>query len=197
MKAYNFSTPKQTVKSLRFILLGMLCIAAFSGMAQNKIKTIGNKLSSNDRNNSFAIIQGGQVGISMNAGSKPVELLKLSFHVDNQSQDTIPFKVNVYSMVDKYPQNNLVKEEVKGTIIRTNKPDNQLVSIDLSPFNIQVKGDILVSVEFLKTEPEKSLGFACGLLNGGTYYKSEPNSNWEKRAIVGADFNVLVKKLKS
>jgi hypothetical protein len=197
MKTCIFLTQKQTVKSLRFILLGVLCIAALSSMAQNKTKTIGNKLSSNDRNNSFAIIQGGQVGISMKAGSKPVELLKLSFHVDNQSQDTIPFKVNVYSMVDKNPQNNLVKAEVKGIIIRSGKPDNQLVSIDLSPYNIRVTGEILVSVEFLKTEPKKSLGFACGLLNGGTYYKREPNSNWEKRAIVGADFNVQIKKLKS
>ena len=132
----------------------------------------------------------------MNAGNKPVELLKLSFHVDNQSQDTIPFKVNVYNIVDKDPKDNLVKQEVKGTIVRLNKPENQLVSIDLSPYNIQVKGDILVSVEFLKTQPEKSLGFACGLFNGGTYYKNGPNSNWVKKAVIGADFNVLVKKLK-
>ncbi|MEN0055134.1 MAG: hypothetical protein AAGC65_15785 [Mucilaginibacter sp.] len=180
---------------LKIISIYLLFFITLPVLAQDKTKTIGNKLSSNDRNNGFGIVQGGQVGIKMNAGSKPVELLKLRFHVDNQSQDTIPFKVNVYNMPDNDPQNNLVKDEVRGTIIRNNKPENQLIIIDLSPYNIKVKGNILVSVEFLKTEPGKSLGFACGLLNGGTYYKSGINSNWAKRGIVGADFNVLVKKL--
>ncbi|WP_429392483.1 hypothetical protein [Mucilaginibacter lappiensis] len=187
---------------MKLLLSCVFCFISLNSLAQDKTKTIGNKSRSGTTNNSFNIVQGGQVGIKMNAGRKPVELLKLTFHVDNLGKDTIPFKVNVYTMGDKLPQgDNLVKEEIKGSIAREKDPDspltsNQLISVDLSPYKIGVKGEILVSVEFLSTIPGKNLGFSCGLLNGGTYYKKGPDTEWKKIPVVGADFNVLVKKLK-
>ena len=189
-------------KIFKLLFICFICFAAFNSLAQDKTKTIGNKSRSGTTNNSFGIVQGAQVGIRMNAGHKPVELLKLSFHVDNLGKDTIPFKVNVYAMGDKLPQgDNLVKEEIKGSIIREKDPNgplinNQLIDVDLSPYKVEVKGDILVSVEFLNTVPNKSLGFSCGLLNGGTYYKKNLDAVWKKIPVVGADFSVLVKKLK-
>ncbi|MGF7037236.1 hypothetical protein M2273_000470 [Mucilaginibacter lappiensis] len=197
-----YSLSEKLVKSLKLLLSCVFCFISLNSLAQDKTKTIGNKSRSGTTNNSFNIVQGGQVGIKMNAGRKPVELLKLTFHVDNLGKDTIPFKVNVYTMGDKLPQgDNLVKEEIKGSIAREKDPDspltsNQLISVDLSPYKIGVKGEILVSVEFLSTIPGKNLGFSCGLLNGGTYYKKGPDTEWKKIPVVGADFNVLVKKLK-
>ena len=196
----NCCLPLSKIFKLWFICF--ICFAAFNSQAQDKTKTIGNKPRSGTTNNSFGVVQGAQVGIRMNAGHKPVELMKLSFHVDNLGKDTIPFKVNVYAMGDKLPQgDNLVKEEIKGSIIREKDPNgpleyNQLIDVDLSPYRVEVKGDILISVEFLNTIPNKSLGFSCGLLNGGTYYKKNPDTEWKKIPIVGADFNVQVKKLK-
>jgi hypothetical protein len=189
-------------KIFKLLFICFICFAAFNSLAQDKTKTIGNKSRSGTTNNSFGVVQGAQVGIRMNAGRKSVELLKLSFHVDNLGKDTIPFKVNVYTMGDKLPEgDNLVKEEIRGSIIREKDPNgplvsNQLITVDLSPYKVDVKGDILVSVEFLKTIPNKSLGFSCGLLNGGTYHKKNPDTEWKKIPVVGADFNVLVKKLK-
>jgi hypothetical protein len=197
-----YSLSEKLVKSSKLLLSCVFCFISLNSLAQDKTKTIGNKSRSGTTNNSFNIVQGGQVGIKMNAGRKPVELLKLTFHVDNLGKDTIPFKVNVYTMGDKLPQgDNLVKEEIKGSIARKKDPNspltsNQLISVDLSPYKVGVKGEILVSVEFLSTIPGKNLGFSCGLLNGGTYYKKGPDTEWKKIPVVGADFNVLVKKLK-
>jgi hypothetical protein len=183
---------------LKFMAAMLLCFAVLTSFAQDKTKTIGNKSRKGTTNNSFGIVKGGQVGIKMNAGHKPVELLKLTFHVNRVGKDTIPFKVNVYTMGDKWPQDNQVNEEIKGTIIRDKEVevDNQLITVDLAPYKLQVKGEILVAVEFLKTEFSNSLGFSCGILNGGTYHKKDPDAEWKKMPIVGADFNVLVKKLK-
>ena len=195
-------SPQKTTANLKLLFTCFICFLALNVRAQDKTKTIGNKSRSGTTNNSFNIVQGGQVAIKMNAGHKPVELLKLTFHVDNLGKDTIPFKVNVYAMGDKLPQgDNLVKEDIKGSITREKDPNtpltgNQLISVDLSPYKIEVKGELLVSVEFLSTIPGKSLGFSCGLLNGGTYYKKGPDAEWKKMPVVGADFNVLVKKLK-
>ncbi|WP_183564949.1 hypothetical protein [Mucilaginibacter sp. SP1R1] len=191
---------KTTGKASRFIFTCILCIITLKGLAQDKTKNIGNKLRKGSTNNSFNIVKGAQVGIKMNAGGKTVQLLKLSFDVDNLAKDTIAFKVNVYTTGDKGPLDNLVKDEIKGTVIRNNQVTgeviNQLISVDLAPYDVRVKGKILVSVEFLNTNPNASLGFSCGLLNGGTWYKRSPEQEWKKMPVVGADFNVLVKKLK-
>lgn len=182
------------------LLTCSLCLVTLLSHAQDKTKNIGHKLRKGSTNNHFGIVKGAQIGVRMNAGHKPVQLLTLSFDVDNLAKDTIPFKVNVYSMGDKAPLEYLVKEEIKGTVIRNNQVTgeqiNQLINVDLSPYNVKVKGNILVSIEFLNTIPDKSLGFSCGLLNGGSWYKKGPDAEWKKIPVVGADFNVQVKKLK-
>ncbi|WP_439697607.1 hypothetical protein ACFGVS_04295 [Mucilaginibacter sp. AW1-7] len=182
---------------LKSIFTFLLCLVAISSFAQDKTKMIGNKPREGSANNSFSAVKGGQVGIRMNAGRKQVQLLKLNFHAANQSGDSVPFKVNVYKMNGKLPADtNLVVAEIKGTIPKYENGGHQLVTVDLSPYNVVVSGQILVSIEFLTTKNGSEISFACGLLNGGTFHKEPGIDKWKKIPVVGADFNVLVKKLK-
>lgn len=193
LKYHNLSK----TSTLKIITACLLCFIAIGSFAQDKTKTIGNKARKGSTNTSFTAVKGAQVGVMMNAGHKPVELLKLNFHADNRSGDSIAFKVNVYQMNGKLPSDtNLVKEEIKGVIKKNNTEEHQLVSVDLSPCKINVSGDILVSIEFLTTKNGSYIGFACGLFNGGTFHKNANSSEWKKIPVVGADFNVLVKKMK-
>jgi hypothetical protein len=91
---------------------------------------------------------------------------------------------------------NIVSAEIKGTIPKYKNGEHQLVSIDLSAYNIVVSGQILVAIEFLTTKRGSDISFACGLLNGGTFHKDADSNVWKKIPVVGADFNVLAKKLK-
>ncbi|WP_184549887.1 hypothetical protein [Mucilaginibacter sp. FT3.2] len=175
----------------------VLCIVALSVFAQDKTKTIGNKSREGSSNTSFSAVKGEQVGIQMNAGHKHVQLLKLNFHVANHANDSVAFKVNVYKMNGKLPvDSNLVSAIIKGIIPKYKNGEHQLVSVDLSPYNVVISGDILVSIEFLTTKSGADISFACGLLNGGTFHKDTDTAKWKKIPVVGADFNVLVKKLK-
>ncbi|UOE46630.1 hypothetical protein MTO98_19690 [Mucilaginibacter sp. SMC90] len=173
-------------------------MAVINVSAQDKTKTIGNKPRSGSSNNTFNAVKGAQVGIEMNAGKKQVQLLTLNFHTQNRSSDSIPFKVNVYQMAGKFPNEaNLVKDEIKGYIKKYDSQEShQLTTVDLSPYNVKVAGDIVVSIEFLTTRNGSNIGFACGLFNGGTFHKDGETEPWKKIPVVGADFNVLVKKLK-
>ncbi|WP_426588824.1 hypothetical protein [Mucilaginibacter sp. R-33] len=182
----------------KLVALCFLCFVAVSVSAQDKTKTIGNKPRSGSSNNTFDAVKGAQVGIEMNAGKKQVQLLTLNFHTQNRSNDSIPFKVNVYQMAGKFPNEaNLVKDEIKGYIKKYDNVENhQLTTVDLSPYNVKVAGDIVVSIEFLTTKTNSNVGFACGLFNGGTFHKDGETQPWKKIPIVGVDFNVLVKKLK-
>lgn len=175
----------------------LFCLLVISSFAQNKTKTIGNKPREGSANNSFSAVKGRQIGIQMNAGRKQVQLLKLNFHAANHASDSVTFKVNVYKMNGKLPvDTNLIVAEIKGIIPKYESGEHPLVTVDLSPYNVVVSGQILVAIEFFTTKNGSEISFACGLLNGGTFHKEPGTDKWKKIPVVGADFNVLVKKLK-
>lgn len=191
----NLISPRNFIK---LFAVCFLCIVTISVSAQDKTKTIGNKPRSGSSNNTFNAVKGAQVGIEMSAGKKQVQLLTLNFHTQNRSSDSIPFKVNVYQMAGKFPNEaNLVKDEIKGYIKKYDSQEtHQLTTVDLTPYDVKVAGDIVVSIEFLTTKTGSNVGFACGLFNGGTFHKDGETQPWKKIPVVGADFSVVVKKLK-
>ena len=175
---------------LKALFTALFMFAAFATLqAQDKTKTIGNKPREGSSNASFAVVRGQQLGIKMKAGSKPVQLLKLNFGVDNRMRDSIMFKVNVYEFNGKEPGENLVKQNITGVIPK----GKDRINVDLSPYNITAKGTILVAIEWLNTQSGPEPSFSIGLFNGGTYRYEV--SEWKKMSVAGVDFNVLVKKL--
>lgn len=167
----------------------LLLTVIFSASAQSGTKVIGNKPRSGSSSSSFDLVKGNQVGIKMNAGRKPVQLLKLNFDVENLTRDSLRFKVNVYDFNNVAPVHNLVTQDILGAIPK----GKNRVTVDLEPYNIIAKKNILVSIEWLNSYSGDN-HFAIGLFNGGTY-KYE-NSEWKKIPVAGVDFNVLVRKLK-
>lgn len=184
-KTYN------TTLAIRTFLVMLIMSVALSAQAQ-KIRTIGNKLRSGSSNNTFGVVKGGEIGIKMKAGKKPVKLLKLTFDVENRQQDSLPFKVNVYQFANEKAGENLVKQKITGVIpIGKSRP-----VIDLAPYDVDASGDILVSIEWLKSAPGPEASFSIGLFNGGTYHKDSATSDWEKIPVAGVDFNMQVMTIK-
>lgn len=176
---------------LKTIFAALLITVALPVNAQ-KIKTIGNKLRSGTSNNTFGVIKGDEIGIKMKAGKKKVQLLKLTFDVENRQPDSLAFKVNVYNFSDEKAGENLVKQEIKGMIA----PGKIRQVVDIAPYNIETSGDILVSIEWLKTSPGMEAAFAIGLFNGGTYHKESVTDEWKKIPVAGVDFNMQVMEKK-
>lgn len=165
-------------------------LITFNAQAQDKTKRIGNKPRYGSSSSSFSIIKGQQIGIKMDAGRKPVQLLSLNFGVDIHGTDSVKFKVNVYEFTGEQPGENLAKQPIIAVMP---KGKNHL-DVDLSKFNITAKGDILVAIEYLTTQNGVSPSFSIGLFNGGTWRFE--GTEWKKMPVAGVDFNVLVKKLK-
>ena len=182
MKTFTFKLP--------LLLILVISMISLSTHAQDKTKRIGNKPRTTGTSNaSFAVAKGHQVGIKMNAGRKLVQLLSLDFGVSNNKPDTLAFKVNVFKFTGKQPAENLVKNDIVSGI----PPGKNRVTIDLSKYDIKVKGDILVSIEFLEVKLGANPSFPIGLFNGGTYRYE--GTEWKKMPVAGVDFNVMVKKL--
>lgn len=168
----------------------IMLLAAFNVKAQNNIKTIGNKARTGNSNASFSVVKGNQLGIKMKAGGKPVQLLSLNFGVENRNQDSIRFKVNVYEYNGTKTSNNYVKQDIIGVIPH----GKNRVEVNLAPYNVTVKGSLLVAIEWLDTHKGSEPSFSIGLFNGGTFrYQS---GEWKKIPVAGVDFNMDVKKMK-
>ncbi|MBE9584332.1 hypothetical protein IM792_07725 [Mucilaginibacter sp. JRF] len=180
-KIYVTKFPLKAFITVLIISLGL------SAQAQ-KIKTIGNKLRSGTSNTTFSVVKGAEAGIKMKAGKKPVQLLKLTFDVENRQNDSLAYKVNVYQFTDEKAGENLVKQQITGAM--AHGKSRQVV--DLSTYNIEVSGDILVSIEWLKSSPGPEVAFSIGLFNGGTYHKDTATGDWEKIPVAGMDFNMQV-----
>lgn len=179
----------KSIKTALFFAAIML-FAVMGTQAQDKVKTIGNKARTGSSNASFAVVKGNQLGIKMKAGSKPVQLLNLDFGVENRNKDSIRFKVNVYEYDGTKTSNNYVKQDIIGVIPH----GKNRVDIDLAPYNLVVKGSLLVAIEWLDTHNGSEPSFSIGLFNGGTFrYQS---GEWKKIPVAGVDFNLKVKKLK-
>jgi hypothetical protein len=157
-------------------------------LAQNKVKRIGNKPRSGSAKSSFSVVKGEQVGVVMRAGRKPVQLLQLNFDAESEGADSLVFKVNVYKIDDGKPGKNLVQQPIFGSLPK----GKNRVSVDLSKYNVVADGIILVAIEWVKTSPADNQ-FAVGLFNGGTWYYR--NHEWKHVPIVGADFNVMVRRV--
>ncbi|WCT13717.1 hypothetical protein [Mucilaginibacter jinjuensis] len=180
---------KLSTLKIKMMLTALILLTVFSVHAQHTT-TIGNTPRTGSSNSTFAVIKGQQVGIKMNAGKKMVKLLKLNFGVENHSNDTLKFKVNVYGFNGTLPDDNLVKQIITGGIPK----GNSRVIVDLSPYDIEVNGNILVSIEWLNTQQVTEPSFHIGLFNGGTW--NYENNAWKHTPVAGVDFSVLVEKLK-
>ncbi|MDB4904986.1 MAG: hypothetical protein JWQ63_4267 [Mucilaginibacter sp.] len=181
---------KKTLYQLKSIALltALMLACIFTAYAQNKTKLLGNRPRSGSANSSFAVVKGNQTGIKINVGHKPVQLLQLNFDAESMSSDSLKFKVNVYEFSYIAPGANLVKQPIVSAL---SKGKNR-ISVNLEPYNIIVKGHILVAIEWLKSSSAEN-HFAIGLFNGGTYCYED--GRWKKIPVAGVDFNVRVKKI--
>ncbi|OKS85075.1 hypothetical protein [Mucilaginibacter polytrichastri] len=180
---------KPTLLKMKMIFTSVILLSVFAAYAQHTT-TIGNKARTGTSNSTFAVIKGQQIGIKMKAGSKTVKLLKLNFGVENRSSDTLKFKVNVYEFNNAIPGESLVKQTIIGSMPK----GKNRINVDLAPYEIQVKGTILVAIEWLDNQQVAEPSFFIGLFNGGTWQYE--NNKWKKMPVAGVDFNVLVEKLK-
>lgn len=163
----------------------LVSLPVFKSQAQEKTKLIGNKPRSWSNQCNFNMSRGNQIGVKMNAGRKPVQMLHLDFDAENVENDSIKFKVNVYDFNDATPGRKFSDQKIYGAIPR----GRNRISVNLAPYHIKIKGIVLVALEWLKDYGSDN-HFAIGLLNSGTWYYED--EHWKKKVIGGVDLNVLV-----
>lgn len=155
---------------------------------KTKTKILGNTTETKNVIAGFGSNQlGTEVGIRIKIRKSPTRLKKFNTYIVNNAYDTLVFRINVYNIKNEMPDQKLLKENI---IITTTIKSGKL-TIDLTPYNIIVFGDFVISLEWIKDLGNTNeLQFSASILRGNIYFRKTSDCNWIKESIIGIGFNV-------
>lgn len=90
--------------------------------------------------------KGWEIGTKIELGDLPVRLKSLHIRVNKQSYDSTLFRLHIRNIIENMP----ATEMLNNNIFITLKKEAGWVGIDLNKYNIVYKGDIALSLEWIK-----------------------------------------------
>lgn len=136
---------------------------------------------------------GHESGLKIQLGPKPVKLISLHMNVYKQSFDTVILRLHIRRISHRIPSEELLSSNILIAITKS----SGLVDIDLSNYNLVFKGDIALSLEWIRVvgvhkdrffKPKKGFGFEpypCVYFNiskqGTTYYRRGCENKWVRQ----------------
>lgn len=148
-------------------------------------QTTSSLIEAGFKNNSL----GSEVGVKIKIKNKPTYIDSFNYFITSCKYDSIFFRLNIYSIKDDMPYENLLFENIYfSTDIKKGR-----VSIDLKKYNIIVTQDVIVAIEYVKELGKGGLNFSGGLFGNKLYHRQTSFSEWEKTGTVSLGFNVDVR----
>ncbi len=136
---------------------------------------------------------GSEVGVILSLGKQNVLLQSFNYHVSYNRMDSCTFGLNIYTVKDGAPADNLLSQNIITHI------DNQpgCYTINLQPYHLLLKGEICVALEWIAgtTTAKNSAIFFSGGLMSSSYHRKTAQGRWQKLKGLGAAFNLKVQKL--
>ncbi len=138
---------------------------------------------------------GSEIGVKINLGKKPVMLKSFSFNISDIRLDTAVFRMNIYSFKNGVPHENILR---KNILIPVGKRTG-LYTINLNEYKLSLKGDILLSLEWIEGSYSGSgngaLFLSASFLNSATWHRITSQGDWKKATGLGVGLNMSVQKL--
>jgi CarboxypepD_reg-like domain/BAAT / Acyl-CoA thioester hydrolase C terminal len=138
---------------------------------------------------------GSEVGVKIQLGKHPVILKKFSFNVSDTRLDTAVFRMNIYNLKNGIPFENILH---KNVLIPVGKQTG-LYTINLTEYKLEMKGEILLSLEWIEGSSSASTNGAiflsAGFLNSNTWHRITSQGEWKKAPGLGVGLNMEVQKL--
>lgn len=150
---------------------------------------------------------GSELGVLIKTKKTPTFVRRFNCFVAHNSYDTLFFRVNIYNARNGKPTDNILLQNV---FIEKVGFKSGWISIDLSPYNIEVQNDFVVSLEWIKDlDPNvpkdistreaqrkmrrgEGLSFSVTPLGAPILYRKASQGTWEKLIAPSVGFNVEV-----
>ncbi len=161
-----------------------------------KKKNVGNKTTSKFVSTGFGYDQlGAEIGIKINVRKQPTFVDAFNFNISyNRLSAKALFRLNIYEIERGKPSRNIVTESI---IIPIDPKQTGLISVDLMKYNIVLKEDVIVTLEWVKSEGENNRGeaifFSLGVFNSGTLIKRASQGKFKKYSNMGVGMNLDIR----
>jgi pimeloyl-ACP methyl ester carboxylesterase len=153
-------------------------------------KILGNRTDSKFFGGKFARGDlGSEIAIRIKTRKElPTYLEKFHFNISYNRGDTSVFRVNIYTVKNGLPGENIVTENI---LLKVNGEAGKMEA-NLSTYNIVVTDDIFIGLEWVEGKSNSGIVFSSGLGNRSTYYRKASQGKWRKYRM-GVGFHITVK----
>jgi hypothetical protein len=162
---------------------------------ETRIYTLGNFCESNSTygNAFYSELLGTEMGVVINLprGKKNGLLNNFRFHVGEFTFESFPVRLNIYTLKNNLPHENVLKEPIFITITS----EGEYV-IDLEKYNLMLDGDFFIALEYYKVADKKDgkLIF-CAVHNrkrnkNKSYYRLTSHGDWREEQFDNVGFSV-------
>lgn len=136
--------------------------------------------------------KGTELGVPIR-GIRNKLVRSFSFNARFNLYKEVMFRLNIYTLVNNMPGESVLKENIFFTISK----DKNWIEVDLRPYQIVLDGDVVVTIEPIKTKGDSGgLFFSYAKTNDGTntFIRQSSQSNWEVAVSQPFAFFVTVEK---
>ena len=164
-------------------------------------KALASKIMGNTTSSKFISIGlplkylGSEIGVKIRLGKNPVILKTFSFNISDNRLDTAVFRMNIYNFKKGVPFENIIQ---KNVIVPVGKQTGRF-TVNLTSYKLDMKGDILLSLEWIEGSSSGSgngaIFLSASFLNSATWHRVTSQGEWKKATGLGVGLNMEVQKL--
>ena len=134
---------------------------------------------------------GNEIALFVKVKKTPAYIEGIQFSVVENIYPEVRFRVNVYSSDYRFPDENILKENIFVTL----KQSEGLISVDLKYYDILVDDDVFISLEWIDEDlGSEGLWFSAGVFGKSIYARSTSQADWKKQRGLSLGMSVTLRE---
>ena len=134
---------------------------------------------------------GNEIALFVKVKKTPAYIEGIQFSVVENIYPEVRFRVNVYSSDYRFPDDNILKENIFVTL----KQSEGLISVDLKDYDILVDDDVFISLEWIDEDlGSEGLWFSAGVFGKSIYARSTSQAEWKKQRGLSLGMSVTLRE---
>ena len=134
---------------------------------------------------------GNEIALFVKVKKTPAYIDGIQFSVVENIYPEVSFRVNVYSSTYRFPDENILKENIFVTL----KQSEGLISVDLKEYDVLVEDDVFISLEWIDEDlGSEGLWFSAGVFGKSIYARSTSHAEWKKQRGLSLGMSVTLRE---
>ena len=134
---------------------------------------------------------GNEIALFVKVKKTPAYIEGIQFSVVENIYPEVRFRVNVYSNEYRFPDENILKENIFVTL----KQSKGIISVDLKEYDILIDDDVFISLEWIDEDlGSEGLWFSAGVFGKSIYARSTSQAEWKKQRGLSLGMSVTLRE---